>query len=223
MKALTFNGELWHFVEIDELRALRRIALIDIVKALMTAFQFAGGPNAIPEKDQGLVFREGVLKTGDSSIAIERLEVFGDGVHVSVGSTTDDADRVFSAIKRLLIEIGGRDDLKTRLSYHVSTIVADFSNNIDGLISSFTEISNFVSSKLDHPTKLRLNSLAFLANPLDNNYSRLAFQNLNPSLFRIEPRANSASENRYFSIANMTTENHLKVLQMLDDKFAKSK
>ena len=62
--------------------------------------------------------------------------------------------------------IGGRANIIPILHYHVSTIVCEFMNSIDNLVSDFMAISEMISSSLDIPTPVNVRTLAFCADPL---------------------------------------------------------
>ena len=215
MKAVSVDSEVWFLAAIDDLRPIKGLTLADLVRGVAQRYEFVAAPTTIPAKDQGLVFQEGTFRAEGHSVAIRRLELYSDGTHVVVASDSDDADLVMQDLRNWTVSIGGRANVTPILHYHVSTIVCDFVNSIDNLMTDFNTISDMVSSCLDIPGPVNIRTMALSGDPLNT----IRPTKLNPTLFRIEPRDQTEfSRKRYFSFANMTTRKHLGLLQWLDDK-----
>jgi hypothetical protein len=215
MKIVTIDGEVWFLSSIDDIRPIKGLSLIDVVMGVAKKYAFATAPNTIPKNDDGLVFEEGHLKIEEKTIPIKKLTLFNDGTHIVVPSSTDDADIVLKDLRDWGVSIGGRSDVQPILHYHASTIVCDFDHSIDHLVSGFETISSAISAHLDIPHPVHNRLLSFTADPLSMTGRG---SKINPTLFRIEPRAHiEFASRRYFSVANMTTDNHIRVLTMLDE------
>jgi hypothetical protein len=218
MKIVTMEGEFWWFVRPDDLRPVRGLTIHQIVRKIQETFGFLSVPSSLPEEGRPLVFREGMLKHAEETIPIKFLEAYNDGTHIKVDSSTDDADMVFRKLRELVVELGGRADVIPLLTYHVSTIVAEFDNNINQALKDFGKIADLISNHLDVPASVGLKGLYFQADP--QNLPRVSAK-INPTGFRVETRIDTAlQEKRYFSTANMSTGNHIKVLTALESMLA---
>jgi hypothetical protein len=214
MKLVALQGEVWWLARADDIRPVKGLSIHDLLKGVQGAFNFASAPTTLPAEGQGFVFREGVLTKSDYSISIKNLELYDDGVHLKVDSSTEDADIVFGELRSLMLSLGAKPVEKPLLHYHISTIVCDFDHDLSGIISNFTSLTSLISTHLDIPAPVGLRALHLLADP-ENLPPRAA--KINPTLFRIERRnETSPEEQRYFSLANMITDKHMDVLVSLD-------
>lgn len=217
MNLVAIQGEVWWLARPDDIRPVKGLSIHDVLKRLQETFSFASTPTALPEKDQGFSFREGVFRRAGDSIVIKNMELYDDGVHLKVDSSTDDADVVFAELRSIMLSMGAKPVDKPLLHYHVSTIICDFVNDISGIIKEFIELQENISARLDFPAQVGLRGLHFQADPstLPPREAKI-----NPTMFRIEPRNDTPlAERRYFSIANMVTDRHLDILAMIDKKW----
>jgi hypothetical protein len=218
MKIVTMEGEIWWLVRADDLRPVRGLTMHQVVRKIQETFSFVSVPTSLPEEGQPLVFREGIFTHLGETIPIKLLEVYNDGTHIKVDSSTDDADIVFRKLRELVVELGGRADVVPLLTYHVSTIVAEFDNNIDQSLKNFAKIADLISNHLDVPAPVGLKGLSFQADP--QKLPPLSGK-INPTNFRVETRIDTTlEERRYFSIANMSTGNHTEVLTAMESMLA---
>jgi hypothetical protein len=217
MNLVAVQGEVWWLARPDDIRPVKGLSIYDVLKRIQEAFSFVSTPTALPERDQGFSFREGVFRRAGGSIAIKNLELYDDGVHLKVDSSTDDADVVFQELRSMMLSVGAKPVDKPLLHYHVSTIICDFVNDISDIIKEFVQLQGNISSRLDFPAQVGLRGLHFQADP-STLPPRAA--KINPTMFRIEPRNDTPLvERRFFSIANMVTDRHFEVLAMLDKKW----
>jgi hypothetical protein len=217
MKLVSMEGEIWWFIRPDDLRPIRGLTVHQLVAKIQAAFHFISVPTTLPAEGQPYLFREGMFAHGEQTISIKFLEAYNDGTHVKVDSSTEDADVVFQELRKLIVELGGKSNIVPLLTYHVSTIVAEFSNNIDQSLKNFSRVSDLISTHLDIPTRVGLKGLVFGADrpPLSPLLAKV-----NPTTFRLETRVDAAlEEKRYFSTAHMSTSNHVEVLTALDSMF----
>ena len=220
MKLIIVEGEVWWIVRPDDIRPVKGLSIHDVFRKIQEIFTFATFPTTLPPKDQGFTFREGALRRESGTIPVKLLEVYNDGAHLGVDSTTDDADIVFQELRRLMLEFGAKPVEQPLLHYHVSSIVCEFDNDISGIGSDFSSVTELISSHLDIPVTVGLRGVHFSADPTVLP-RRLA--QVNPSMFKIEQRYDAAfAEKRYFSVANMTTEKHIRVLSSLDRRWLQS-
>lgn len=220
MKIIALESEIWWLIRPDDARPLKGISIHDVIRRIQEKFTFASVPKALPAQDKGFVFREGVFRKDGDTIPIKAVKSYLDGTHVIVNSNTDDADTVFKELRQITLDLGGRPVDHPILQYHVSTIVCEFDHDISGLICNFDAISKLISSHLDVKATVGLRGVHFAADPstIPPRASKI-----NPTNFRLEPRHDAVvGEKRYFSLANMTTENHTAVLNSLDRDWSQS-
>lgn len=218
MNVITLDCERWALSHADEFRPVKGLSLYELVKGIAERYRFVSVPTTIPPPDSGLVFAEGALHRDDRIIQIKKLQVFPDGVNLAVASSSDDADVVWKDLREWAVSIGGRPDPKFAMEYHVSIIVCDFDHSIDVIINGSSQIMNLISSKLDVSATVHTNMISFNA----DRTLLSGMAHVNPSLFKIERRAEvEYSKNRYFSMANMTTSNHISVLEFIEKIAAK--
>jgi hypothetical protein len=220
MKPIAMEGEIWWIARPDDIRPVKGLSIHDVFKKLQEIFSFAAFPMTLPAKDQGYVFREGVLRRDINVIPVKLLEIYNDGIHLGVDSSTDDADIVFHELRKMMAEFGAKPVGEPLLHYHVSSMVCEFDNDISGIISDLRDVTELISSHLDVTATVGLRGIHFAADPATLP-ARLA--KINPTMFRIEPRYDATfDEKRYFSVTNMTTANHIQVLSLLDRKWQHS-
>jgi hypothetical protein len=214
MKLVSTEGELWWIMRADDVRPVRGLTTHHIIAKVQEKFQFASLPTMLPSEGKPLVFKEGWYVLDNNPISIKLLEAYSDGVHIKVDSSTDDADFIFSEARAVLLELGAKPVDKPLLKYHVSTIVADFDTNVSKFLKSAELVVKLVSESLELPADVGLRGLFFGA---DASGPPVLY-NSNPSLFRLETRSDTLiHENRYFSVANMTTEKHTRLLAAIDE------
>lgn len=213
MTPQAFEGQAWLIVKADEVRAAAGLPVVPAIERVRTHFQFLSWPTTIPTPNSGYVFQQGAFNNKGKIIAITGLTIYADGIHVHTQSTTEDTDDVLAEVVTLLQDMGMRVPKAIIASYHVSTIVADFSKNINCLLTAFRSISSFIGDR-DYKAPLEVGLLSLYA---DATKLTKPFDGLNPTLFRIDRRVGvSFEENRYFSLANTTTEKHLEILNYIE-------
>ncbi len=207
------EGEVWWIVRPDDVRPVRGLTIHLVAKRLQEKFNFLSLPSAIPPDGQPFSFKEGTLSIDDRVVAVKFLDAFNDGVHIRVDSSTEDADTVFDETRAIVVALGGKKVTAPLIKYHVSTIVAEFENDIGNFLSGVNDIFTLVSEHLEFPVPVGLKGFSFGADPSGST----VFRSQNPSTFRLETRVDTLlSEKRYFSRAHMTTESHIKLLTALD-------
>jgi hypothetical protein len=219
MKLITMESEIWWLARADDIRPVRGLTIHQLARRIQETFSFVTVPTTLPAEGQPFAYRDGMFQNGSETISVRLFESFNDGVHVKVDSTTDDADIVFNKLRQIAVELGGKEEITPLLSYHVSTIVAEFRASFDSIIKDFSDLAKLISDNLDIHAEVGLRGIHFGA---DQHNLPLQLGKINPTAFRIENRFDAKfEEKRYFSVANMTTTNHIKVLEALDSVFAR--
>jgi hypothetical protein len=179
-----------------------------MIEGLADKFRFITIPTAVPVEG-GMKFERGLF--GDTNITL--LEVFSDGLFVSVPSNTDDASVVLEECLKFFFEIGVRRPISPPVTYPVSRLIVDFEHSIDGLIR-LTALFEGISRRLLISGRAQLFSVVFSVDPTTLP-KRLAVGN--PTLFRLERRADTPyDQNRYFSLAYLRTADHKSVLEEIE-------
>ena len=214
MKLVSTEAELWWIMRADDVRPVRGLTTHHVIAKVQEKFQFAALPTMLPSEGKPLVFKEGWYALDGNPISIQLLEAYSDGVHIRVDSSTEDADLIFWEARAALLELGAKPVEKPLLTYHVSTIVADFETNVGKFLKSAEIVLRLISESLELRADVGLRGLSFGA---DASGPPVLY-NANPSLFRLETRSDTLiHENRYFSVANMTTERHTRLLAAIDE------
>jgi hypothetical protein len=213
MNLLSTAAELWWIARADDIRPVRGLTIRAIAKKLQEKFNFVSIPTTLPAEGQPFSFKEGLLDIDERVISVKLLDAYNDGLHIKVDSTTEDADLVFKEIRAITVALGDPEVANPLIQYHVSTIVADFDNDIRNFLDGAKEILSMISSHLEFPAPVGLKALHFGADPSGS----AIFRSQNPSMFRLESRIDTLlDEKRYFGRANMTTESHVQLLSTLD-------
>lgn len=214
MKIVALDCDFWALSHADEIRPVKGISLFDIIKGLSDRYKFASIPTPSPANNSGLVFEEGVFRSGTKSVQIRKIQIFPDGINISVASDSEDVDEIWQDFLSWAVSIGARDDIVFETQYHLSMIVCELERSLSRLIREADALAAFISNRLDISSDVFANGFSFSADPTT---AKGRF-NLNPSHFKIEQRLGTLhSANRYYSLANMTTKNHLAVLEYLEN------
>ena len=128
----------------------------------------------------------------------------------------------FSVIEAILAEVviaqgpmGLREPQTPPNMVLQSMIVVDYEGSIDKLAGHFDVVSGLLDEKISIEGHHQLRAIEFAIDPATLP-RRIA--HLNPTVFRLERRLNTEySSNRFYSFANTFTENHLSILEKLED------
>lgn len=213
MKVLRTDAQVWWVALADEIRPVKSPPPGAVMEAVKTTFQFAVIPTAF-KVGEGLEFQQGTLALSDRLVVISKLVLFSDGINITVPTTTDDADIVLEKILEIIASFGFREPLTPPSHSYVNWVVADFDCSIDSLFppSLLEEIEKAIPR--ENKPSMHALSLAFQFDPAKLDRRPLAGANAG---FRIERREEFPYEsNRYFSVANMTTDNHVALLERFE-------
>jgi hypothetical protein len=217
MKVLTTDAETWWVATTDEIKPPGGFVLRDFLEGIATRYRFLGLPHTFPPPEgAGYAFTDGSLPIAQGRvISIRSMTLFSDGVHIKVESTTEDADTILSDLWSYMISIGFQEPSSQAAHYHTSQIVADFSVSASHCLKQFDDLNKLVTDLLDIRTRdLRIGLLVLAGTPEPHHHSFI--NKLSHNMFRLEPRLDSPVANRYFTVANATTENHIRILEALE-------
>ena len=214
MNIIGAEAAVWWISIADEIRPVRGGNPLALREAIQSVFSFSFAPAEI-KINQGLEFQTGRLVTADGTIPVAKLVAFNDGLNLHIASTTADADKVLAAVLDTLVAAGMREPITPPHKSYISYIIADLDHSIDRFFPK--ELSQVISDALGQ-RGLHTQAIHFAADPeLTTPKSGLS------RVFRIERREGvHYSKNRYFSAADMTTEQHTAVIAALEQAAAKA-
>jgi hypothetical protein len=211
MKIQLTESQAWWIALHDEIRPSRGLDAPKMVAGLTAMFSFR---SPVIEKPGAAEFSDGAFLLGDQNIIISKLSLFSDGINVVVPTSTDDAEIVLQTALAYLFDFGVRQPTSAPVHFHQSSIVADFDHGLESifpisLMEMITQALPIVGT-----SKIMNISTNFDSNDIQDR----RWAGVNPSLFKIERRANIPYYlNRYFCLANMSTRNHEKILERFEN------
>jgi hypothetical protein len=214
MKIQSLNSKIWWLSVADEIRPERGVPVVEAVKKFAEAFQFAAAPNQLPAATEGYRFSEGAIIVRDTKLAIKEISLFNDGLSVEVYSHSDDAKAVLDKVLEFLRGLGYREPHSIPRTPIHSNVIFDLERDINPLISDFDPLSKLISEILGVPA-VELRAFDFSVDPK-------SAPPFTPTNFKIERRQDVPfSENRYFSYANTSTQNHLRLIEAIEARLTK--
>lgn len=213
---------LWLF-HVGDLNPRGKSVTRDALSEMATRYSFAKIPDVkeITEartKNQPFVFGGGIFKTKTGITTEISLTLYRDGILVDSTSSTSDGDEVLDDLLSWLHTDLGLIDYKTIqvTKVYVNEVFVSMSNSLNAINPKLDAFMQMIGTKLKSPVKkptYQVGALGFWIDP-EQNPKHVHFR-----IERAEERP--FSENRYYSIAPLETEEHLKALQVLDDLMAK--
>jgi hypothetical protein len=214
LELITRESKVWWLALADEVRATRGIFIVDAIGKLAKEFQFSGVPTALPPPNEGLTFREGRMLVEDRQIVIGELVIYNDGATVRTYSTTGDSDLVLEKALAIGAELGLRKPITPPIHFYQSFLVFELSNSIDRIINGHEKLFYLLQQSMHLTSPAHLGALMFSVDP-ETLPKRVA--SINPTAFRIERRQDVPfDQNRYFSMANTSTETHIAILEEIE-------
>jgi hypothetical protein len=190
-----------------------------MLSAVKDTFNFSAVPTGPKRQGGGLEFDNGVLREGSTSIVITNITIYNDGLSVNVPSNTRNAEIVLQKLLALAHSLGVREPVTPPLHYYLSQIIADFESSLDTLIPS--SILQKIGKAVGVEEQAQFSAIGV---NFDKTKLRGRVAPINPTTFNIQRRIDVPYEqNRYFSQANMTTENHIELLTEFEKLAAKAK
>lgn len=207
MKIQTTEAQVWWIAQPDEIRPVRGIDGPKMASGLQSIFRFPSTPTEV--QNGGAEFLNGRLNHKDQDILITKLAVFADGINIHVPTTTEDAEVVLQRALSFFFDLGVRRPTSEPVHFYQSIIVADFESSLENIIPK--NLLQRISKAM--PTDGASQLLTFATNFDASLMSNPRWRTVNPTLFRIERRAAASYDlNRYFSLANMKSVEHIEVL-----------
>jgi hypothetical protein len=211
MKVVSTEAQVWWIALADEIRARGGLNIREALARLKERFNFFSVPTQIPFPNEGgLTFAQGSL----DGIVVTKLTMYPDGVNISVPTNTADAEAILTATLELFYSIGVRPPVTPPISYPVSFVVADFEKSLDLLLRPAPRIYEFIASKFAVSGQAHITGFGVNFDP---QTLPPKISGLNPTMFRVERRTSvEYDKERYFCVANMTTDDHIAVLEDIE-------
>ena len=214
----TTAAQAWWIALADEIRPVEGLDTHSAFAAMKGLFEFPVIPTGAVKKDGGIEFDDGILRADGPAIVITKIEIYNDGISVHVPSNTDNAEKVLQKTLELFYSFGVRRPQTAPLHYYVSTIVADFEHSLNSLFP--TELLERIGKNLPVEAKAQFSGFDINA---DQTAMPGRWAGINPTRFVIHRRLPNIpyDVNRYFSQANMTTDQHVELLVEFEKLAAK--
>jgi hypothetical protein len=204
---------------LDEVRPQHVSYLPDTIELAVRRYGFLKHSDLSAAAEKGIKFEHGRLDVVDGNpIAIESIDVFSDGI-ICLCHSTDDADLVLNDFLKWGVESLNMRPPQTKIRRdYASWLVVDFEGGLEPLLAKYTELHQLIRESYErtYETKIdfELQRLAFSNDPLKGQYVNVGYS--------IDRRINAPYElNRFFCVAPLRTEDHLKLLQQIERTFAK--
>jgi len=201
-------------ISTEELNPRGLVIYPSLIDGLVDRYNFDTYPEGDDELDEtkGISFENGNW----NGILIDAVTIFSDGIIVNTRSSTKDSEAIFNEAMQWASESIGITYSPSMISrkIFVSEFILRSEVALSGLNPALQAFSKKVSDTLTTYTKLKLN---YEFNGAIFHYDQWATKT-SVAPFKIERLENSDySENKYYSVAPLPTEEHLKLLEEFED------
>jgi hypothetical protein len=213
----TEQGRVLDLVPIEEIRSNFGIYLPELIRKVVERYEFAAGPeNLAKAASEGAKFQHGHFKVNDIDVVIKELAIYNDGIIVD----TFNSNMSDTILDDLLVWTKQTFDTKDRISLpsriYSSVVVADFEHDVEPILGKFMELGKLVSKSLRSTYgwnyEYNLQRLALSVDPL-------VIPHLRNTQFFIERRQQiSYSTNRYYCGAPLPTDQHIELLETMEQE-----
>jgi hypothetical protein len=203
-------------VEIVDLDPQGKLFFPDFFPSLAAACEFRVFPETVAKYKDGAVFETG--KWGDQRI--DKLTIFRDGISIETASPTAATEVV---LEELLLWAKTEHGINyepgiIKRKIYASSVAVFFDIQLDSLHPIFTNIAKTLSESatknLNQPIVFRTSAITLSTNTLATKFA--------PGMFTIERRIDVPdSENKYFSVAPLATDEHLAILEQFEESLKK--
>lgn len=216
MKIVTIEGgRVLDLVPTEELRPRHGVYLPDLIRSITERYAFSVVPTNIAEGNKsGVKFEHGKITIDGNIAVIKELAVYSDGLIVDSFDTAV-ADFVLDDLLSWATATFNLQERKSPVHRtYTSAVVIDFEKLIEPALGNLAKVCGLLSESLHRSYgwnyEYNLNRLSFSVDPL-------AIPHLRATQFFIERRLQVPySENRYYSLAPLQTEEHLRLLETIE-------
>ena len=202
----------------DELRPPRGLYIPDILQLVTQRYRFEKVPTTLTPgtATNDLKFEIGIIALPSGNIPIQNLDIYNDGIVINARQTAD-ADAVMDDFFEWASKTFGLRPPQTPIRrQYTSHVIIDFDHSINGLLKDFDRLCRLIETayksendQFDYP--LHFARFGLSADPKE-------LPPFAQTGFVMEPRGNHPyTANRYFSIAPVTTDRHLELLEKIEE------
>lgn len=160
----------------------------------------------------GMIFQAGEFKGIDGDLVNINLSIFNFGIVSETSSSTADSDTFLETLTGQLSENFNLPLYKNiiKMRNYLSQLYVTTEKSLELFNPKLTQISKYLSDNVSGFKKpdYRMAGVSFWADPVNA---------INPTNFSFERQASKPfSENRYFSAAQLQTDKHLELLNILE-------
>ena len=219
MKMLSANNSaaVLH-VSSDEVVPLNGLLEQDLIAFVGNLYKFGVRPQVPPGVHLShLIFQAGKASIGSDNYPISQLAVVPNG-DIVTATTTDVAEKILRHFMQSLDDgLGYRMSSAAYKITYVSNLIAEFDHPIEQPATTFSIIESIIDKAIDRQNApFKLKRLAFGFGSVAPAQS-VTLEGVDNADFIIERRANEPYEkNRYFCSAPLRTNEHLKVLELIE-------
>jgi hypothetical protein len=212
----TETGRVLQLIVMDEVRPPSGVYMPDLYQRVAERYAFVGRPTDIASAiANGAKFQHGRLVMPSKTIVISEIGIYNDGVIVDA-LNTDDAEYVMEDVLSWTTTTFGLKERRTIIPPRFTSLVTiEFEGSIEQSIDRLMTITQSMAASFNRAyggsVEINLLRLAFNADPL-------SVPNLLNTQFYIERRLQRPySENRYQSGAPLRTEDHIGLLETIEN------
>jgi hypothetical protein len=199
----------------EEIRPLAGRPFMFTLEAIKERYQFQNAEQSATGSAQGLVtphLQVGAFH-GDAQIPFNSLDFHSLGIFVGA-ATTEQTFRIADDLFVFLQSLGFREPPADRPRYYSTIIVVDVGAALANIFKRWEKISAFANSVLPSHAQLQAIGVKFLPFIGENAMAE--------GQFVFEKRVPAPKgQNWMYSQAPLSTEDHLKLLEMIEQEFAK--
>ena len=214
------SDELGRVVQLfiaDEIGPFGGIYIPDLYQLISERYGFVKQSDMAKVLEAGAKFEQGRLKVGEKNINIMDLTIFNDGIVIN-GRNTVDASAVMDDLLVWGKQAFGLREPETKITRrYISHVVVDFNKPIDNALRGFGAIRRTLSDSYKQVYGADVNYDLFRVS-LTVDPQTIPPQTFTE--FAIERRVGVPySKNRFFSVAPLTTQAHLALLEVVEREF----
>jgi hypothetical protein len=217
----TEGGRILDLVPIEEIRPISGLYFPDFIKDVTSRYAFGAGPPSLAEAAKsGAKFEHGKFDIGGTVEVIKELAIYTDGVICDCFNTRT-ADLIlddFFAWATETFKLRERQSPPHRT--YTSVIVVEFANAVEAALGKLARIRKMLSKSMKNAYgwdyEFNLQRLAFAVD-------QTTIPQLRSTQFYIERKLGVPySENRYYSMAPLKTEEHILLLAAIETELLAS-
>lgn len=185
-----------------------------LVLGLVEKYGFAVTPDAesVFDEEKGVIFEDGAW----GNVAIDKVSIFSEAIVIDTRSSTADSEAIFHEALTWASETYGITYSREMVSrrFYVSEVTVRTEKNLSGLNPKLELLGNHIAKAVRKQNGL---DVQFEPTSIGIQYD-ISDTKMATAPFRFERLEGTRfSENKYYSVAPLTTDEHLEVLGQLEN------